>query len=109
MLDLYATCMVDQIGLSNRIGSTGHRRSFDWLSSIENQSENQEPLCQIKAMTTSSSFDECTITLRGEKILGVLISSVGVDEKQLKCKSINDEYDRILALQQYKIVMKIQK
>lgn len=86
LLDLYATCMVEQLGLSQPIANTTHKRSFDWLNSVEMGAEDSEPLCQIKAMTTSSSFDECTVTLRGEKILGVLVSSVAVDENQLKCE-----------------------
>lgn len=87
LLDLYATCMVDKMGLMGEsFVSMESKRSFDWLNSVEEKVVSNEPLCQVKAMCTSTSFDECTVTLRGERIVGVLCTAVSVDENRIRCK-----------------------
>jgi hypothetical protein len=98
LLDLYATCMVDTMGLQ-RTNTTAaessdvseQKRSFEWLSSVDEiaASENdlniyRQPLCEISALCTTTAFDECTVTLHGERIVGVLCTAVAVDEARLK-------------------------
>jgi hypothetical protein len=88
LLDLYATCMVDKMGLMGEGTSSAEpKSSFDWLNSMEAKAIGNEPLCQVNAMCTSTAFDECTVTLRGERIVGVLCTAVAVDENRMKCKS----------------------
>lgn len=85
LLDLYATCMANQMNLVSS-NEQGKRRSFDWLNSVESDVTSKESLCEITALCTTTTFDECTITLRGEKIVGILCTAVSVDENRLKCK-----------------------
>lgn len=80
LLDLYATSLANQLKHPN----TEHKRSFDWLNSVEEETSNEGPLCEIHSLCTSTSFDECTVTLRGERIVGILCTGVGVDENRLK-------------------------
>ena len=79
--------MVDKMGLMGEsIVSMESKRSIDLSNSVEEKTTGNEPLCQVKAMSMSTAFDECTITLRGERIVGVLCTAVSVDENRMKCE-----------------------
>lgn len=81
--------MIDKIGLDKDRLSSETKSSFDWLNKVEEEEGNrssEEPLCQVKALCTTTMLDEFTVTLRGEKIVGVLCTAVAVDENRLKSK-----------------------
>ena len=106
LLDLFATCLVDAIGLARepvelRKQRESESRSFDWLNSIDDlvttdaQSSQPQtpptqraPLCEITALcTVAPAAPKTTFGARSERIVALLATAVAVKEDCLrKCE-----------------------